>query len=189
MLAKQVEFVRNGGETRRYHTWPVLREQTVAEHSFHVAMLVLLLGGPNFQLLAAALTHDLAEWKMGDLPAPAKRNMPDVIVGSFDNVNKTMSFRDHWGAMEAELLSSFGLDYESELTAEEARILKLADAAEGCLHCCREAAMGNRLMAPVFANFREYYADLITDDDVRVRNKPVALLDYIDAQWRMANGG
>jgi putative hydrolase of HD superfamily len=52
--------------------------ESIAEHSFGVAVLALLVGDtiPNIdrgRLLAIALLHDLAEALIGDLPATARR--------------------------------------------------------------------------------------------------------------------
>lgn len=181
MEIRQLTFGRNGGETRRYHTWPVLRQQTVAEHSCHVALIVAWLAGHrapgvSVPLLMAALTHDLAEHKMGDVPAPVKRSLPNY---------PDQSFRQAWDKLEQGHLETAGLDWEHMLNDEEKRWLKLADAADGCFYCVRERAMGNRLINEVYANFRRYMGDLITFDVAEEQQ----LMDYIDAEWENACGG
>lgn len=171
-----LDFIRNGGETRRYHTWPVLRQQNVAEHSFHVAMLCAWLCKqhgfePSQRLLMAALTHDLAEHQMGDIPSPTKRRLPDY---------GETTFRKAWGDLEQALRKDAGLEWESGLTQLETYLLKLADAAEGALYCIRERAMGNLLIREVFGNFRSYVAELaqIQNDGVSRR-----LVELIDEEW------
>ncbi len=182
---QSLEFIRKGRETRRFHTNPVLHEQNVAEHSFGVAMLVWVLAGSTepgvrLPLLMAALTHDLAEHSMGaDMASPAKRAMPDVYDATGERLG---SFREVWGAAEQAHLQTVQLDFEFTLSAEEKRILKLADAMEGALYCIRERAMGNKLIEECFINFRLYICDLV--------EHPVELevLNYIDASWEKANG-
>jgi 5'-deoxynucleotidase YfbR-like HD superfamily hydrolase len=180
---QRLDFIRNGGETRRYHTWPVLRQQTVAEHSFHVAMLYSMLSmdadpangvGCTTRGLMAALTHDLAEHKFGDMPAPAKRELGAIFP----------DFRAVYGAMEGGELARAGLEWESMLLPTELRWLKLADAMEGCLYCIRERAMGNKLIVTVFGNFRSYVSLLLTDAEIEQN-----ITTYIDDQWETANGG
>lgn len=170
---KVLDFIRNGGVTRRYHTWNVIQQQTVAEHSFNVALLVywlsmdegLKLPGIRIPLIMAALTHDMAERVMGDIPAPAKRAMPGL--------------RETWGKFEQDLLRGVELDFETELNDEELHILKFADAADGCLYCCRERQMGNILISKVFENFWQY----ANEERNYGSNKETAVLQYIRHNW------
>lgn len=181
---EQLAFIRNGGETRRYHTWPVLRSQNIAEHSFHVAMLCAWLAGQEppgigANLLMAALCHDLAEHKMGDLPAPVKRGLPDYP--SHDG-QPLRTFREVWDDIEQEHLEAVELNWEHTLTGQERRWLKLADAAEGCFYCIRERAMGNQLIAEVFGNFLGYVESL------NPTHAEFDMLAYINNEWEKVNG-
>lgn len=176
---EQVRFIRDGGVTRRYHGWPVLVQQSVAEHSFHVAMLCyVLIGqrepGVRVPLLMAALCSDLAEFKVGDIPSPAKRSMDALLP----------DFRAKWNAMEEDLLRTVGLDWRDQLTEEEQRILSLADAFDGALYCIRERQMGNQVMEPCFKTYRKYIEDLHSiEQDIEVE-----LIEYIDDAWELAHG-
>ena len=153
-----LEFIRNAGETRRFHTWPVLRQQNVAEHSWHVTMLLwYIFGGQEpgirFQVLMAALTHDMAEWMVGDIPSPAKRRMSEDM-GVTD-------FRTKWGAMEDKILADQGLDWNELLNDQERNMLKLVDSMDGALYCIRERAMGNKLIEPCYRNFISYVEEIL----------------------------
>lgn len=179
MIAAKLEFLTSGRETKRFHTVPVLSEQNIAAHSFGVAMLVGILVPKEelrAELLMAALTHDLAEQRMGaDMAAPAKRSMPDYARGTF---------REVWGAMEEDHLVAVGLGYFGELYPEEERILKLADATEGALFCIRERAMGNKLVVTCYSNFRRYISQV-----AELNDRESDLIGYIDDMWEQANGG
>ena len=180
---EQLDFIRNGGETRRFHTVPVLRSQTVAEHSFHVTMLLFTLYGQSdpgisIPLLLAGLTHDLAEHIVGDLPAPAKRNMGERL-----ELKGTQTFRSAWGDMENELLDGVGLAWEHELSVEQLRMLKVADAMEGMLYCVRERAMGNRLIVPCYMNFHSYVTELLSNATVEEAEH----FAYVESQWSIYN--
>lgn len=64
-------------EVKRWHTISVGREQTVAGHSYCVAVLVIEIAHRagivvTADFLAAALFHDAAEDVFGDTPSPAK---------------------------------------------------------------------------------------------------------------------
>jgi 5'-deoxynucleotidase YfbR-like HD superfamily hydrolase len=182
---EQLDFIINGGETVRFHTWPVLRPQRVDSHSFHVAMLCALMAqdadiadgeGLSVPLLMAALTHDLAEWKFGDMPAPTKRELGAVFPG----------FRAKYGEMETEMLEAYGIEWESMLTLQGTRWLKLADAMQGCLYCIREKMMGNRLIATPFQNFRQYIRDVLNGTDPAPMEAQI--INYIDDMWEQADG-
>lgn len=112
--------------------------QTVAEHSYHVAMLCLRLTGgrASVELLKSALYHDLAETMTGDVPAPAKWANPTLkselehIEQRFDIVN--------------------GLCVV--LTAEERLTLKYADSLECAFYAVDQLMLGNRHMHRVYDN-------------------------------------
>lgn len=186
---EQLDFIINGGETRRYHTWPVIRQQRVDEHSFHVAMLVSMIAldadgvdkspkGLTVPLLMAALVHDLAEHKFGDMPAPTKRAIGEEIG--------VPDFRAQYGAMEERALQQQGLDWEHLLSPTQRRWLKLADAMQGALYCIRERQMGNRLIGPVFDNFRQYIRDVLNGNEPAPME--ARIINYIDDMWEQANG-
>ena len=93
----------------------------------------------------AALLHDLAEQVTGDIPSPAKRQF-----GISDQVS----------AMEAKIMRSVGIDFPM-LTIEEARILKLADLAQGAMFCARDLALGNSRMRSVFDRYYSYAFNMV----------------------------
>lgn len=184
MSYNTLNFIYDGAETSRYHTWPVLRRQNIGDHSYKVAMLCAYLVGDcepgiGANLLMAALVHDLAEHKMGDLPSPVKRELPDMIDGK-SGVQKP--FHEVWDGMEQFLLAGVSLDWDHTLSPAEARVLKMADAADGCLYCVRERAMGNKLIDPVFVNFNTYFFSLCdyTRDPERI------LGQFITTGWQDA---
>src|SRR5947208_2732904 len=66
---------RRAGRVLRYHTWPHIRPQTVAEHGWQVAR-ILLAWWPSAsqELVNHCLFHDVGEVAAGDVPFPAKRD-------------------------------------------------------------------------------------------------------------------
>jgi len=80
---KWLHNVLPGGHVKRFHTVKTVGTQTVAEHSFGVAMLVTAMeqGKPSCKLLKAALFHDIAELVTGDTPAPTKWQHPNLKAG------------------------------------------------------------------------------------------------------------
>lgn len=142
-MIDKFKFIRDGGEVRRYHTVRTIHQETVAEHSFGVAMYCYLLCNPSANLLMAALTHDLAEHKLADIPSPMKRelNISDVI-----------------NDMEERLLREIGMDFP--LTTAEKRVLKLADIMQGMSFCLREMQFGNSEIDVVFHRYADYGNDM-----------------------------
>lgn len=141
--------IYRAGDVKRYHTVARIKEQTIAEHSWGVAAIVLYLEpNPSKALISAALFHDVAESQTGDVPATfkwANRNFADSLEAHETNINRDM-----------------GIHYE--LTERELAILKVADLGELVMHNIREHMMGNRFAAVIIARGMEalepFYGDL-----------------------------
>lgn len=128
--------LRAGGAVKRYHTFPTLKEQRVDSHSHAVAVwLMSFHPDPSFNLIKAALNHDLAEYDTGDCPANVKWAYP-----AMDAMLKL-----------AEAHVEDVLSIGSDLTTDEERWLKLADTMEYCMFSLDERRMGNMNMDIVFA--------------------------------------
>lgn len=115
---------------RRYHTVPQVGEQTVADHSWGVAMILLRLmpaPGPTVGLLRAALQHDLTEAVTGDVPATAKWAYPQLKL-ELDTIEADQEVR---------------LGIVSYLSGEERDWLKAADLLELCFWCQYQYRLGN----------------------------------------------
>ena len=153
-MKEQLQFITAGSEVKRYHTVRTLQEETVSHHSFGVAMYCYLLGYPSAELLIAALTHDLAEHQLGDIPSPAKRQ-----YGIGDQVN----------ALEERLLRDVGFDFT--LSESEKRTLKLADIFQGMSFCLREIQLGNSGMRGIFQRYASYADEkVLVGDEKKLYN-------------------
>ena len=68
-----------GCGVKRYHTMLTIRQQTVADHSARVALLLHHVAPHcRAEVLLAALMHDLSEFATGDTPSPSKWRWPDL---------------------------------------------------------------------------------------------------------------
>lgn len=130
--------LRRAAMTRRCHTVPTVMTQTVGEHSYHVAMLVLELtaGKASGNLMKAALFHDLAETSTGDVPANTKWRSP--LLKQKLEVMEDIFNRRH------------GLTVE--LTPNEELILKWADSLELGFYCVDELNFGNKHVKDMYRN-------------------------------------
>lgn len=175
-LATKLKFIYKGANTHRFHTADTLTKQTVGQHSFGVAWLVLLLApSARKELICAALAHDLAEHIVGDVASPAKRRFPDLAVA----VSKA----------EGVLLNNMGLDWEGGLTDHELRILKLADMLDGMMFCVRERRMGSKVVKEIYDNFYSYIKELISVNNAGWFAKEYQeLIEEINNMWEKYDG-
>jgi hypothetical protein len=134
-ITERVLLLRDAGAILRSHTCRALHHRNVAEHGHGVAMLALTLAQcsegaplPRAEVLAAALVHDLSEIATGDVPAPVKRNNPDL----------------------REVLNRISTDWERhydlrfDLTRAEQDLLLWCDRVDFALYALEEVTMGNR---------------------------------------------
>jgi 5'-deoxynucleotidase YfbR-like HD superfamily hydrolase len=72
---------RLAGQVRRYHTWPVLREQSVAEHCWQLMRIYMSVAETDKvdkNILLHILIHDIGEHFTGDIPYPVKSLNPNL---------------------------------------------------------------------------------------------------------------
>lgn len=138
----KVYDLRQAAMTKRCHTVPTIGSQTVGEHSYHVAMLVMELtaGQPSLALVKAALYHDLAETATGDVPATTKWRSP-MLKHKLD-------------IMETVFNNRHGLSVH--LSTEEALILKWADALELGFYCTDQLMYGNKHVKEMYHNILKF---------------------------------
>lgn len=159
-------FIFAGGYSKRFHTVDTIKHQEIANHSFGVAWFCELIteGAASKQLIMAALTHDLAEHIVGDIPSPAKR---------------VLGIRDMYEKFEMDQLKANDLAQYMDLHSEEAAILKLADMLEGCMYCIRERRLGNRNVEICFNRFYTYANEVAREISGLPKIATVKLLNQI----------
>ena len=126
---------RMAGNVRRYHTWPVRDQQTVAHHSWNKARILLEIwpDAPR-EAIVYALRHDLGEVGTGDIPFPIKRENPDL---------KAIMDR-----LEDDVLQGMGvaIPHVSVLWSQR---LKVCDLLEMWEYGMEEVLMGNLFAWPI----------------------------------------
>lgn len=129
--------LRHAGGVERYHTWPTIRKQTVADHCYHVLRIYYeIFGPPSPEVTTCVLFHDSAEVRFGDPPFPAKRDNPDLKAV----YNRLES------AYSAEM---FGFDHSELLSPEQKIMIKVCDLLEMWEFGCVELRMGNQYARPI----------------------------------------
>ncbi|UOF78580.1 putative hydrolases of hd superfamily [Bacteriophage sp.] len=138
----EATLYRDAGAVKRYHVKRTHRQQSIAEHTFGMLMLVKQVTEgigeygmqARCQLYEAILHHDLPELMTGDVPAPIKRVHPE-LGPLMDSIEQDL----------------YPLYRDYTLTGEEAALLKWADRMELVLWCLEEFKMGNSYTKPTVA--------------------------------------
>jgi hypothetical protein len=130
---------RCGLQVQRYHTWPVVRQQSVGEHSAQVARIMLSIDPEcSRRLLVHAIVHDVGEMA-GDLPWPVKKN--DEVL------------KDHMDAAEQTIRVAMGKKWNNPLctimTQFECTFFKMCESIEMWEYALHEMNLGNRYAAVV----------------------------------------
>lgn len=144
-----LKFIMAGGDSLRYHTVRTVKSQDIAAHSFGVAWLCELLmnGEASKNLIMAALSHDLAEHVIGDIPSPSKR---------------ALGLSERFREEEMKALDSARLaNYLDDLTEGEELTLQLADILDGLIFCIKERRLGNVNVSLPYERFHGYAFEVI----------------------------
>jgi hypothetical protein len=125
------------GQVARWHAAPTLRSQSVAEHSWQVARVLLAIWPEApASLLRETLFHDVGEIGTGDVPSHAKSD--EILRIRLSSLEKTA--RLHmvlpWGVPPPKLLNPF-----------EAFWLGVAHEIADWEFLVQEVLMGNRMMS------------------------------------------
>ena len=121
-MIDKINAARRAGRVVRFHTHDMIRRENVAEHTFNMMNILMIITNGNLSqnLIMAALLHDQGEYVTGDIPSPVKRVLLDVDRGTIDSMESNgVNFIHHRGS--------------PELTTWEHKLLKLADNLDGWL--------------------------------------------------------
>jgi hypothetical protein len=114
--------LRLAGTVERYHTWPTIRRQTVAEHTWQLLRVyTAIFGPPDPETFLYIMFHDGAEIVTGDPPYPVKRNNPDLRRQFKDVEDRAKTSQGaFWG---------FDIPLECKM-AKHAKVAELIEMAE-----------------------------------------------------------
>lgn len=164
-------MIRQAGGIARYHTEPMIPAQSVAEHSWHGAMMALKLWPLSPQIAIAFLKHDTGELGTGDIPAPAKWINPDYKKEAEVTERKTR-----------ELLGTV-----HDLHADDATRLHFIDSMELMWYCADCYHRGNTFAKTVFFKVQQRWVPLLSDTMITVLGQEAvglffALTDYVNGE-------
>lgn len=147
---------KNAGVTR-WHTEPTVRHETVATHSYHVAMTLLSIFEEQCsrELLVAALIHDLGERVTGDWPAPVKWAL---WPGNGSSNTSGAPLDNPLDALERRVLRWMGFKTPDTLSALDGCYLHAADTLDLCFFLLEELRRGNQDARIIMARVRRHLA-------------------------------
>lgn len=132
-----------------------LRTQSVAEHSYYVALYAAQIaeltgwGGPRDQLMYYALTHDLEEILSGDISSPAKRSMKAAMGGNLED-------HDDWVLRKLQDRFPYLPEPDEKWDRDILNIVKLADLIEAAMFLRDEMFAGNQNVMGVVEDIDKY---------------------------------
>lgn len=149
---------RRALSVRRYHTWPTIQQQTVADHTCHVLRIYSeTFGRPSGDVVQYILWHDAAEAITGDAPFDGKRVFPEL--------KRVLS------EIEKEVLPVVSGGLVTEIASRERLRVKFADLAEMVEFGREEMRLGN-----------EYYGLPVVEKVLKALFELVGEMDSEDRQ-------
>lgn len=168
------------GSINRFSTIPNVNHETVAEHSYHVAFLAMLISDylwwhstevDSEKAMKMSLLHDVEESVSGDILGPLKS-------GKFGKAISELAARsvgylcDCLGTPARFYYFDLWKEYAKQKTLE-ARVVKLADFASLLIQAVRELQCGNKYFKTTMS---EVSKDLCSDLEGLKKDDPLAPL-------------
>ena len=141
---RRVDILRSqrlAGQVERYHTWPVIRRQSVAEHSWQVMRVwVQIYGDLRADVANYILWHDVGELVTGDLPFPIKRN--------------SSTLKEIMDDLEFKARDEMRVPYTNIMESDRNRV-RICDLVEMYEFGVYELMMGNTFGGPIMTDTRD----------------------------------
>lgn len=160
---KIAKFILNRrlAQIKRYHATPLHQNETVAEHSFYVAIIARAICGlledkkikvDKLEVLEKALIHDIEEMFTGDIIQPYKY-ADYKLKKLIDEINTTFVKSAFEGLPEklAGHFNNLWLSYHKAKTLED-DIVKISDRLSLVAYCIEQIRLGNHYMIEILEN-------------------------------------
>jgi hypothetical protein len=159
--AQILSNARFAGSVLRYHTWPTIQRQTVADHTWHVLRIWFQIWGPLSPAVSSHLLwHDAGELVLGDLPFPVKGNNPRL--------------KHECEVVEEKAVTDMGGAPNGLLGYNKVRA-KACDLVEMWEFGWMEAQLGNRFAQPIMADISKALSALpLTTEDKLLVSKYIS---------------
>lgn len=166
----RLELYRRGMRLKRWHTMEPTVQQNIGHHSAGVCSIIIELYHPVVppaRLLVAAITHDMPEATIGDIPTTVKWSNP--------------AFANYLDKMETEWFEKHDIaNPEYILADDELALLKICDLLELYIFAWEEMNRGNKEFEPVWLRVGNvlYERARTYPLDSQVKNKVLGMIDY-----------
>jgi 5'-deoxynucleotidase YfbR-like HD superfamily hydrolase len=173
LLDLVMEFERLS-HVKRCSTMRIIKNRSVAEHSYMVAIISLVIAdmeGKSFdreKLLMKALIHDCEEGISGDSPYTFKNNSKEMKAMFVTESEKKMEKIFGQSKLAKDFINCWANAKNSDY---EGLIVKYADMMEFLVCCNIEAHMGNRLIRREVENAVEYLYKCPLKSVINLTNK------------------
>lgn len=152
------ERLRNMSAIRRFGTLPSAHQDSVANHSFDVAVLAMMIadreGDPSLsveKILRKALWHDFEETIVSDIPHPIKHRYQGGRLGELlEEIVATVLENEAFHELPEELSRRYASDAKDAKRGREGEVVAAADAMDLVIVATREIKMGNRYFEHIF---------------------------------------
>lgn len=164
--------IRQGGTVKRFHTWQVIGEQTVASHTWGVIAILYAICEPSAALVRKAVFHDIAEYDTGDIPSTAKWASP--------------ALKSHADDLEKDVETRLGIRFP-DLSEHEQDWLKFADLCDMLWFCVEQKRLGNRHISAVWDRVITVVDDLYFDEvDLPHMREAFNMFLLVQEEWKLA---
>jgi 5'-deoxynucleotidase YfbR-like HD superfamily hydrolase len=143
---------------RRFGTLPSAHHDSVANHSFDVAVLAMMIadrqGDPTLsveKILRKALWHDFEETIVSDIPHPIKHRYQGGRLGELlEEIVATVLENEAFHELPEELSRRYAADARDAKREREGEVVAAADAMDLVIVATREVKLGNRYFEHIF---------------------------------------
>jgi 5'-deoxynucleotidase YfbR-like HD superfamily hydrolase len=152
------ERLKTMSSIRRFGTLPMIEVESVASHSYNVAIMALMIADyqPDLKadresLLRKALFHDFEETILSDIPHPIKHRFKGGKLGQLlKEIVPELVENEIFKELPASLKDRYVRDALGAKENLEGRIVAAADAMDIIITSLREQKLGNRYFDRIF---------------------------------------
>jgi 5'-deoxynucleotidase YfbR-like HD superfamily hydrolase len=143
--------IRLSGQLNRYHTWPIIGQQTIADHCWQLLRIYCCVVDeidPHMVLHIAY--HDIGETFTGDIPYPVKSENHE-LKKQFDRMEEVSRCKqlEYWDAFKMVLLSE-----EDKILFKQIELIEMAEFGldQLCLGNSYAFIIADRCLRKVYGN-------------------------------------
>lgn len=152
------ERLRNMSAIRRFGTLPSAHHDSVANHSYDVAVLAMMIADHEGdttlsveKILRKALWHDFEETIVSDIPHPIKHRYQGGRLGKLlEEIVDTVLENEAFHELPSAMAHRYAADARDAKREREGEVVAAADAMDLVIVATREIKLGNRYFLHVF---------------------------------------